>query len=237
MGIMTNIKGFLGYMNLGKNKKEKAEKYFSEAYESGMTKDIYLLSYGALLMQKHDYVKCKEVYQRALSLDTEKANVKRAIVCSIAVCDYKLGNKEEAIEKVKALYDEDNKSSTVYTIYGYFLMREGQLDEALKVNLEGYSYDEDDVSVLDNLGQTYLAMGDKENAKKFFELAVEEKNTMPDSCYYLAEMYMEDGDLRKAKKLLMNLEDVNFSALTTVTREEVDALLEKVVALASEENI
>ncbi len=220
MGFKVNYKGLRGYCEMAKGNKTAAEKDLSWAYENGLEKPAYLTAYGALLMQKRDYEKCLEVYLRALKNTQESSGFMPAIKASIITCRYKLGQSENALEEAENLYNA-YKSSTIYMLYGYLLMKAGRLEDALRVNLEGYEYDEEDAAICDNLGQTYYLMGDNENAKKYFEKAVKIKYNLPDSCYYLAEIYIAEDNLKRAYDLLDDAKDAPFSALTTVTREQI----------------
>ena len=220
MGFKVNYKGLRGYCEMAKGNKTAAEKDLSWAYENGLEKPAYLTAYGALLMQKRDYEKCLEVYLRALKNTPESSGFMPAIKASIITCRYKLGQSENALEEAENLYNA-YKSSTIYMLYGYLLMKAGRLEDALRVNLEGYEYDEEDAAICDNLGQTYYLMGDNENAKKYFEKAVKIKYNLPDSCYYLAEIYIAEDNLKRAYDLLDDAKDAPFSALTTVTREQI----------------
>ncbi len=233
MSFKVNYKGLRGYVEMTQGKKDEAEKDLSWAFEHGLTKPAYLTAYGALLMQRRKYEKCLEVYLRALENTPEDSGFMPAIKASIITCRAKLGQNENALEEAKKLYDE-YKSSTIYMLYGYLLMQAGQLDEALKVNLEGYEYDEKDASICDNLGQTYYLMGDTENAKKYFTQAIDIKYNMVDSCYFLAEIYLAEDNLKKAYDLLDDAKDAPFSALTTVTREQINEKYELVEKMLKE---
>ena len=146
MGFKVNYKGLRGYCEMAKGNKTAAEKDLSWAYENGLEKTAYLTAYGALLMQKRDYEKCLEVYLRALKNTPESSGFMPAIKASIITCRYKLGQSENALEEAENLYNA-YKSSTIYMLYGYLLMKAGRLEDALKVNLEGYEYDEEDAAI------------------------------------------------------------------------------------------
>lgn len=220
MGIKANINAFKGYYNMIKGNRTDAYKYLSEAYKGGVTKPAYLTAYGALLMQEGDFAKCREVFEKALENSYNKPGFIPAITCSIITCRYKMGEKEEALKEAEDFWN-DVKNSTTYVLYGYLLMAMGRIEEALKINTEAFEYDDEDVAICDNLGQTYYCLGDKENAKKYFERAVSIKYNMVDSCYFLSQIYIEEGELKKAYNLLEDAKDAPFNALTTVTREEL----------------
>ena len=74
--------------------------------------------------------------------------------------------------------------------------------------------------VLDNLGQLYLAMGDKDKALEYFQKAHEIKPRQVDTLYYLARLAAEKGENKQAIDYLSSALDGNYSALCTTTRQQ-----------------
>lgn len=220
MGLKSELRAMRGYFKMSKGKWDEAYPDLEFAYESGTTKPQYLTAYGALLMQKCNYEKCLEVYERAIKHTPEESGFWPSIKCSMITCKYKLGQMDNALEEVAKLYDE-YKSSTVYMLYGYLLMKSGELEKALEVNLEGYDYDQEDAAICDNLGQNYYLMENYEEAKKYFDKALRIKFNMVDSCYFLADIFLMEEHYQKAFDLLEEAMEAPFSALTTVTREQI----------------
>lgn len=235
MGFKANFYGLKGYLEMAKNKKEAAERDLSKAYEMGMEKPAYLVAYGSLLMQQGDYIKCKEVYEKAENILGVDVMYYTAIKCSLATCDYKLGNVEKALDEALTVFNE-YKNSTTYVIYGYLLMSQGMLERALEVNKEAFEYDPDDVAICDNLGQTYYKLNDMQNAEMYFQKALEIKRGMIDSCYYLALIRLEQGRTDEAFELLDDAMDSGFSALTTVTKDELTQKFNEVKGLVEKDN-
>ena len=104
MGFLTNFYGFRGYLALARQKRDDAEKYLSKAWDQGLEKTSYLTAYGSLLMQKGEYAKCKEVYEKAFEGLGVNVAYYTAIRCSIITCKYKLGEVEEALVEAKEMY-------------------------------------------------------------------------------------------------------------------------------------
>ena len=235
MGFKTNFYGLKGYLELAKNKKEAAEKDLSKAYEMGVEKPAYLVAYGTLLMQKGEYAKCKEVYEKAMESLGVNVMYYTAIKCSLITCDYKLGNAEKALNDAQEVFNEF-KNSTTYVTYGYLLMAQEMTEKALEINKEAFEYDPDDVAICDNLGQTYYKLKDMQNAEIYFQKALEIKRGMIDSCYFLAQIRLEQGKTKEAFELLDDAIDSGFSALTTVTKEELTQKYDEVKKLLEKDN-
>jgi tetratricopeptide (TPR) repeat protein len=76
------------------------------------------------------------------------------------------------------------------------------------------------------MGQLYLAMGEKDKAKDYFEKAHERKPSQVDTLYFLASLAIEKGEKDKAKEYLEKAVGGNYSALCTTTREQAQQLMD-----------
>jgi len=65
-----------------------------------------------------------------------------------------------------------NENETNRNMYGYILLAEGKNDEALKVFKENVKKYPDSWNIKDSLGEAYKTLGDKKNAKKYYEEAL-----------------------------------------------------------------
>ncbi len=98
--------------------------------------------------------------------------------------------------------------------------------KTLKFNQEAVDYDEEDSICMDNLAQTwYRVMGDKEEAKKWFEKALELKPDQIDTLYFLSRYDLEAQQPQKAAEKLEKMLDGRFSALNYRTKPEIEAEL------------
>ena len=124
------------------------------------------------------------------------------------------------------------KTALIYTTLGYYLiersLKTGDFEEALQFNLEAYGYDEDDAGTLDNLGQLYYAMGEREKAYDFFKRAYEAKPTQVPTLYFIAKMNMENGNIEKARQFAEKCLEGNFSALCSISRGDAEKLLAEI---------
>ena len=115
-----------------------------------------------------------------------------------------------------------------------YVIEQGERDrdfaKALAFNTEALDYDDEDAVVLDNMGQLHLRMGERAKAKEFFEKAHEAKPAQVDTLYYLAKLAGEDGERDKALSYLDTALSGNFSALSTISREQAQALKDELEA-------
>ena len=148
---------------------------------------------------------------------------KRQLRINFAICQWKLGQLDSAISNLKIAMSEA-PTGMLYGSLGYILIEKarqtGDFAEALEFNTKALDYDDEDAVVLDNLGQLYLAMGDREKALTYFKKAHENKPRQVDTLYYLARLAAEDGDTKQAIDYLNSALDGNYSALCTTTRQQ-----------------
>ncbi len=104
--------------------------------------------------------------------------------------------------------------------------------KALEYNQAAVEYDDEDPICLDNLAQTwYRVMGDKEQAKPWFEKALAVKDNQIDTLYFLSRYDLENGDRAAALEKLEKAAEGRFSPLNYCTR---DNILAEIAALKGE---
>ncbi|MGI6173182.1 MAG: tetratricopeptide repeat protein [Christensenellales bacterium] len=205
-----------------------AAELYQKAVDGGMNKAVILMAYGVLLLRFGRYSEAREIMLRVEKMPNLKKDEKKQLRLNYAICLWKMGELDRAIEQMKYA-SGDGKNSMIYGSLGYMLIEKarqtGDFTEAEAFNLEALDYDDEDAVVLDNLGQMYLSMGDREKAFDFFKRAHEEKPSQVDTLYYLSRLYAEDGEIETAKKMLTRALSGNYSALCTTTREQAEEAL------------
>ncbi len=212
-------------------KHELALSLYEKAYAGGVRTANILMAYGVLLMR---FGRCEEARDRFLECERQTgldAKTKKQLRINYSVCQWKLGNLDKAIEQMKVAAST-GKTAMIYTTLGYYLiekaMQTGDFEEALAFNKEAYEYDEEDAGALDNMGQLYYAMGERDKAFDFFTRAHAQKPTQVPTMYFLAKMYDERGDKEKAREFAEKCLSGNFSALCSISREQVQALAKEI---------
>lgn len=210
-------------------KHEEAIALYEKAFSLGFDKPGHLMAYGVLLLRFRRFEDAKEVF---LKTEKNKAITKaeRAqLRINYAICQWKLGDLDSAIENLKISL-EQTKTGTIYGSLGYMMIEKavqtGDFTEAIAFNQEALDYDDEDPVVLDNMGQLYLNMGEKDKAREYFEKAHEIKPSQVDTLYYLASLALEKGEKDKAREYLTKAVGGNYSALCTTTREQAQKLLD-----------
>ena len=110
-----------------------------------------------------------------------------------------------------------------------------QVDKALAFCKEAADYDEEDAICMDNLAQFYYrVLGDRENAKIWFDKAIAQRPGQIDTLWFLSRYDLEKGDTASAVQKLKKMLDGRFSPLNYATPDMVRAELARLGAGAEE---
>jgi tetratricopeptide (TPR) repeat protein len=214
-------------------KHAEALKMYAEAEAAGSDNPKHLMAYGVLLMRTAQYEKAKSVMLKSEKLPGLTREMKKQLRLNYAVCQWKMGQLDRAIELMKQA-SSDGLNSMIYGSLGYMLIEKaketGDFAEAMEFNQKACEYDDEDAVVLDNLGQMNLLMGNRAEAFEYFKRAHERKPSQVDTLYYLARLYHEDGETSTAVKMLERALSLPYSALCTTTREQAQAFLDEIKA-------
>lgn len=229
MSIMANLKGRQAIIAQQKGNAEEAIKLYEEALAKGCNDARVMLNYSVLLIRQERYQEAKDLLVKAQKSPTLSAQQKPQLFVNYAVCAFKLGMQDKAIDLLER-QSAHSPSGLIYETLGYLYVEMGDQDKALSYNQEALEYDDEDAIVLDNLGQTYYRLvGDKEKAKEYFDKAIAIRDTQLDTLYFLAQYDIDAGNNEAAKeKLETALGIQRFSPLNYATRERLEALMAKV---------
>lgn len=229
----------------GEAKQEEALKLYEEAYQLGYRKSAWQLAYAILTLQRGNFEKAREM-MLALEKDKTLSQEDRyTLRIQYAICQWKLGYLEKAINSLK-LAGQEKMTAVIYTTLGMFLVEKaaqtGEIDEALEFNQRSLEYDDEDAATLDNMGQVYcllsekaLKEGDSEQAAAhrktavgYFEKAHALKEDQITTVYYLGKMYHADGRDDEARKMVNEILKIPFSAICPVSKEQMIALQKEI---------
>ena len=210
---------------------DKALAMYKEVYAAGCKDAQIIMAYATLLMRYGEYEKSRDLLLECEKIGKLDAKSKRQLRQNYSVCQWRLGNLDNAIRLLKEV-ESSGKSEFVYTVLGYYLIEKaiqtGDFEEAIRYNQEAYEYDEDDPGTLDNLGQLYYAMGEPDKAYEYFARAYKEKPTQVPTLYFIAKINNERGNKEKARQFIDKCLSGNFSALCSISREEAKKLSDEI---------
>ena len=203
----------------------QAEELYREAYNKGLASIAHLSSFTGLLVRTGKFDEALNVIKRTEKMggltDRDKLNMH----IQYAVILWRKGHLDHAIE----ILEEDAKkvkNGTLYAVIGYLLIEQGDADKALKFNMEAVEYDDEDPLFLENLAQVYCRLlGDKENARKYFEKVLKYKPEAIDTNYFLSLYDAEEGNTEKARERLHISAKGRFSQLNYATPKMIEDAL------------
>lgn len=228
-----------GMIDLGKTRYETAMKLYEEAYQLGLRTCNFMQSYAILLMREGNIERAKALL---LEVQNEKSLTKddwHNLRINYSICQWRQGNLDKAIETIGHAAREKMNSS-VYTTLGMYLVDKARITgdwaEALEFNQKSMDYDDEDAATLDNMGQLYLIIAENSaddpekvqqytrKAREYLESAHAHKPRQITTIYYLAEILLNAGETDAARAMVAKADDVYFSALCSISRQDMDAL-------------
>ena len=228
MGFMDGFRVRKALMLHQKGDLEAAKALYAQLYASGYITAAYILPYSVLLLREggeENYRRVKEMLRKAEKASDMNAERRQQLLMNYAVAQYKLGELDKGIH----LLEESHRKSPcglTYGALGFLYIEAGDAEKALAYNLEALDYDDEDPVTLDNLAQTYYRLlGDKETAKKYFEKALEIKDSQIDTLYFLAQYDLEAGNKQAAAEKLQKALEGRFSPLNYAKREMIEKQL------------
>lgn len=224
MGMFTIFKAHKAAKKYADGDVEGAMQLYKEAIGEGLQDLRYILSYSALLIRQGSYQEARDLLIKVQKYPMSD-DQKRQLFVNYASCVYKMGESEKGIDLLERQHQKQ-PSGIVYETLGYLYVEAGNAEKALPYNLEAVEYDDEDPIVLDNLGQTYYRLlGDKVQAKEYFQKAIKIKPGQIDTLYFLAQYDIEAGDKTSAKEKLKKALEGRFSPLNYASREKVEELI------------
>jgi tetratricopeptide (TPR) repeat protein len=204
----------------------QAEELYREAYQKGMTSVAHLSSFTGLPVRGGKFDEALEVIKRTEKMGGLTERDKLNMHIQYAVILWRKGHLDHAIEILEA-DAKKVKNGTLYAVIGYLLIEKGDAEKALKFNQEALEYDDEDPIFLENLAQVYYRLlGDKENARKYFEKVLKFKPEAIDTNYFLSLYDAEEGNKEKARERLHIAAKGRFSQLNYATPKMIEDALE-----------
>lgn len=198
--------------------------WFAKAYKTGRASLNQKMNYAILLMRTGDFDRAEPVLNGVI-LDRSLAEGKKAVAKQYRALLYsKLGKTAEALEEAEELF-ENYRNTTMYGLLGYLkLTAERSAIETLEFCEEAYDYNADDRDIRDNLALAYYKQGDYASAKQYADALLEEFPEFVEAVYHRALIAAAEGDTEKAVSCMETIDTCRWSALTTVSKEEVKTL-------------
>jgi len=210
---------------------EKGEKYFKKAYKTGDMTPACKIQYSSFCLRENNFEKGRrllnEIINSSRTSKDEKADAKH----NLSVLIWREGNLDEALEIIEEVHSEKTSSLT-YGTKGVLLIEQAKIDGDYEAILpfmeEAYDYNDSDKTIADNMGETYLRLGEYEKAKAVYEKLLVKEFITPMPYYNFGLVLKALGEKEKALENFKKALDCRFTSVLTVTsemvQEEIDSL-------------
>jgi Tfp pilus assembly protein PilF len=159
--------------------------------------DDYLLNIAFILMKKKDYDKALEYFTQYKDKDTSKSER------WINIADIYSSMDENGLAETNYLkaIELDDKNSTAYNNYAYFLSRfTDRLNDAEKYSYLALSFEKDNAAFLDTYGWILHLQGKTEEGLNFINQAVMLDSTNWEILDHLGTIFEKQGKITEANK-------------------------------------
>ncbi len=204
-----------------------AEKMFKKSISTGRAKATIRINYAYTLMRTGKFSEAEKIFDSIIRTKDPKLSKERmGAKQQRCMVYFKQGRLDEALADALEMFDNGNyKTTQLYGMIGYFKLVSGRnLSEATKFCEEAYEYNSDDRDIMDNLSLCYYEMGEYDKAAKLSDKIIEDAPKFVEAYYHGAQIAVKRGYYKKAKELMSHVDSCRWSAMTTVSREEVDEL-------------
>ena len=222
--ILYAQRGNIAYM---KGNEAKALDLLGKASRMRGALPQHQIGYGFLLLKSGRLEEAEQVFRKVIAGRKTREDELKAQV-NLATAYWLKGNRAEAITLLEEVY-QTFKTTMVYGNLGYMKILNGELDEALVLNLAAYEYNPDVKTVLDNLAQNYYMLGRYEEAVELYDTLMEKSPKYAESFYYHALTLKQLGRLEEARDQSIQDLDKKLALIPAVTREEVEQLAAELI--------
>jgi len=218
----------IGTRNYGLGRLDEAVKWFGRAYATKHASLRAAVSYAYLLLKNRELQKSEEILKKLIGENSGSEDLPyiKSIMALVLWKKGELGQAVDMLEEVIQTY----KTTSVYGSLGYLLILEGDLEKALKFNLEANEYNSSDNIINDNLGQNYYLLGMYDKANEIYEKLISKSPGFPEPYYNYGLVLEKLGNREKALEMLKKSLDYKLTYLSTITKEEVEAAIKRLEA-------
>lgn len=204
---------------------ENTAKWFEKAIPLKKAGLEMKVNYGFILLKQGQLDKAWRVLQESVQ-QSKTEDEKNLAKSNLALVLWKKGELDQAVTILQEVI-EHYKTTAIYGSLGYLLIEKGDLEEALKFNLEALEYNPENAIILDNLAHLYHLRGEMDKAGEIFQKLIEKNPRFPEAWYDYGR-YLEDSGRRdEAIEQYQKAISCSFSFNNTISREQVQQRLDE----------
>lgn len=216
------VLGMIGNIYYFFRKPDKAKEFYTIAVKRNTRNVKALYNYALDALHEGRAEEALKVFQRAEKINT-KVLFEKLIPLAVSSCYWVLGDIDKAIATIEDLQKKFNYiNPNTLTTLAYFYLLKKDFDKAEELTNSALSDNEAYAPAWDNLGQIYYTKGEIKKAKKYFEKALEYRESMTESLYYMGLISKTEGNISKAKEYFEKANNGYISALSTITRVDIE---------------
>lgn len=212
-------RGNLAYM---RGDRDKALHLMEKAYRTKSIQPNHQIGYGYLLLKIGDLSKAENMFDEVLHKSKARDMIMQAKI-NLATVYWLQNKRDEAYSSLEKVAQEV-KSTLVYGNFGYFQILRGELEEALAYNLEAYAFNDNDLTIMDNLAQNYYLLGRLDEADEMYTKLMAKAPKHAESYYYYARTLQKLGRKQEAREQVEKALDKELALITPLTREDIELL-------------
>ena len=204
----------------------KGEKYFEKAHKTGSMSPECKIQYSSYCLRENKFTKGRRLLYEIINSKTVSKEQKLDAKHNLSVLVWKEGDLNEAIEILEEVHELKTSSNTYGTLGVFYLERareDSSYDKIVDFMLEAYDYNDSEKTIADNLGETYLKMGEYEKAKEVYEKLLVQEFVTPMPYYNYGLVLKALGEKEKAIENFEKALGCRFTSVLTVTEEMVQA--------------
>jgi len=209
----------------------KAMELYEEAEKKGFESPKVVTGFCILLMRQGQFAKARAILEQLTNSGATSTEDNYLLQIDCAVCDWKLGKLDEAMEMMELL-GQSRKVSIYYNVLGAMHVEKasktGEYAAAEEFMKTAYDYDEDDISTINNMGWLKYYTGDREAALEHFKKAVDKNARYSPALTGLAAICLDKGKKDKAVDFIDRALAVHFPTTSPITRQHAEELKKKI---------
>lgn len=217
--------GMAGNFYYFTRKPEKAMYYYKKAVRHNTSNVKALYNYSLEQLHLGNAEEALKYLERA-----EKFNnnilYDKYIPLAKGSCYWVLGDIDKGIITLNELQQKyEYVNYNTLTTLGYFYILKGDYDKALDYSNQALRDNAEYAPAWDNIGQIYFNQNLIAEAKEAFLKALEYRETMVDSLYYMGQISEKENNIKEAINYYTRASKCNISAMNTVTLEAIQKRL------------
>ncbi|SDD32075.1 Tfp pilus assembly protein PilF [Paenibacillus sp. UNCCL117] len=212
-------RGNMAYM---KGDQGKALELLEKASKLKRVMPQHRIGYGFLLLKAGRPDEAEGIFREVQRSSPPREVMMQARI-NLSTAYWLQGRREEGLALMEQVL-ADYKNTLAYGNLGYFKLLNGDLEQALTLNEEAYEFNDSDVTILDNLAQTYYMLGRLEEAAAMYDKVMDKSPKYAESYYFHALTLRKLGRLDEARAQSEQALSRELALVTPLAREDLERL-------------